>query len=277
MNIFDLNRIQPGNGYTGNVEPQKKQTEQLPIEQAVNQYLQKSNGQSFSGMMLNSTDVDLIHNHLENYLATDSLRLELQIDRLSNDIKETQEQLKALSLLENSESKLNQQKILLAKRQQLTDVLIATKEEYRQLSPMHRFGLWLKDKMKSSNGAIDKIKQVVYGKKAAFMGEIKQANTSIKLLAGQVERMNNTHTMQEGDVNLIDIIKQYNKIDQNIEQVKSNYYSQQPPDYINLLKKGFQKVYYGYEIPDEHYNAQPNKLKYEFNFGQSKKSKDNLN
>lgn len=277
MNIFDLNKFQPGSSYTGKNDQQQKPQEQLPIEGAVNDYLKKNNNTGFNGIVLNSSDADLINNHLENYLATDSLRLELQIDRINKEISDTQEQLKALSLLENSEKKLDQQKILFAKRQQLTESLGAAKEEYRQISPLHRFGLWMKDQLKASYYGMEKIKKVLYGKQAAFLGEIQKANSSIKLLAGQVERMSKAHNMQEEDLNMFEVIKQYNKIEQDIETVKNNYYSNQPPDYINVLKKRFQRMYYGYEIPDERYTAKANTMKFDFNFGESKKNKNKQN
>lgn len=257
MNIFDVNKYGSNQDFSytpvNNSQKNTKQSEnELPIEQFVNDYFKSNSNKSFTGSMINNSDTELLNNHLENYLASDSLRLELQIDRLSTSLEKTQRELNALVLLPDSEVKLNQQKILLTKRQQIVNSLNQYKEEYRNLGPIHNFALWLKDKFKTSRKFGDNFKRLLFQDKAKFLDEIKNAQTSMELLIDQAENINNTPSTKESNLTMIDILKQYDKINSNISQSTDQYYGNQPVSVLDKLKKQFQILYYGYEIPKKY-------------------------
>ena len=257
MNIFDQNKINPGtnlpiNNNAANTQPVSEK-EPATYEQMVGGYVKVASGNYFDGSLLNNSDSELIGSHLEQFLHSDSLRLEIQIERASKDLEATQKQLQALNLLPNSEVKTNQQRVLLAKRQNIVENLNYYKEEYRNLGPLHKGALWLKDKLKSTNNIADGIKKAIYGKEAQFLSDIKTAKTSIELLSNQLETLNTIPGKEETNLNMIDILRQYDKIGSEIEQKKQDYYTRTAPKFLDAAKEKFQKLYYGYAIPKESY------------------------
>lgn len=264
MNQFNLNKFSGNTSFNANSNKsnsnQPQQKPELQLEELVSTYIKEnsannntSSTKSLPGNFINNSDTELIKSHLEQYLHTDSLRLEIQIDRLSEELETTQRQLKGLNLLPNSELKLNQQKALLTKRSNILQALNYHKEEYRQISPIHKFALWLKDKMKTTNGIGDKVKRFLYGKQATLIDELKQANSSMRLLVDQLQTVNQLPDSKESSLNIVDVVQQYEEIESNIETIKQNYFNNQPTDYLKEMKKRFQRMYYGYEIPEERY------------------------
>lgn len=253
------------NGFTANQQNTNTATPQpkaeLHLEELVSTYIKENGGSSspktLSGNFIDNSDTELIKNHLEKYLHTDSLRLEIQIERLSEELETTQKQLNGLKLLPDSELKINQEKALSTKRENILQALNFHKEEYRQISPMHRFAIWLKDKMKSTTKIGDTIKHFLYGKQAHLLEELKQANSSMSLLVDQLETVNRLPDAKENNLNIVEVFNQYEKIETNIENVKNNYYNNQAPDYIKEIKQRFQRMYYGYVIPEERYKSIP--------------------
>lgn len=256
MNIFDVNKAFPNSELpikppsTNQISSTNK--EEVNDKQLLFNYLNGKKNKHFNGTLINNSDSELIANHLEQFLPSDSLRLEIQIDRLSDSLKSTQDQLKTLSLLPDSEVKLNQQKALLEKRQQSFELLNQYKQEYREISPIHKFALWVKDQLQKPTGITNLLQNTIYGDKAVFLNKLKNATTSLQLLTNQLESIQTLPGNDEIQVNMIDVLKQYEKIETEVEKSKQNYYQKQPPDIVDNIKKTFQRWYYGYEIPKKY-------------------------
>lgn len=265
MNQFNLNKFPTNTGYTGSNQntntPVPQEKAELQLEELVSSYIKENSNnnksKTLSGNFIDNSDTELIKNHLEQYLHTDSLRLEIQIERLSEELETTEKHLKGLTLLPDSELKKNQEKALTIKKENILQALNFHKDEYKEISPIHRFAIWLKDKMKTTNKVGDTIKHFLYGKQANLLEELKQANCSMSLLVDQLEMVNKLPDAKENNLNIVDVFKQFEKIETNIENVKQDYYNNQPPDYIKEMKKRFQRMYYGYVLPEERYKHIP--------------------
>lgn len=260
LKIFDIN------SYTFTSEKPVSQNEtshQVPkelqekdFEELVQEYLTSPQKKYCDGTLLNNSDTELINNHLEQYLPSASLRLEIQIERLSSEFEKIEKHLQALKLLPDSDIKTNQFEVLMAKKLNIAGALNFFKEEYRQISPIHKFSLWLKDKISSINGQSPKnvFKSLLYGDKAAYLSELEQSKTSMELLVNQVSSNYNLPGNDENNFTLIEIIKQFEKLETDVDKIKQKYTQKEPLQIVNILREFVQKHYYGYIIPEESYN-----------------------
>jgi hypothetical protein len=248
VKIFDLSNFLFNSDFNPQNRGQQlpeKVTELLPVEKRP-----VLKGSVHTGKLIDSSDSDLIRNHLEQYLPTDSLRLEIQMERVTKDLGKTQKELNALSLLPDSESKLNQQKILLEKRRKSVELLNRYKNEYKQISPLHRFALWFKEKLKGPNTIPDKFVTFMYGNQGALLSNLKSANQSLNLLYDQARQAKRSSSTEEGTHNMLAILKEFEKIENNIQGVQNNFAARKGPDLFMEGKKLFQRTYYGYELPN---------------------------
>jgi hypothetical protein len=232
------------------------QNKQLPLEKPKpeNTALEKSSSKKnyFNGTLLNSSDSELMKDHLEQYLPTDSLRLEIQMERLSGSILQIEKDLNALTLLPESELKTNQQQLLESKRDNILARLNHYKDEYRNISPLHRFALWLKDKFTPQEGISEKLTSIIYGDKGVFLNNIKSANNSLQLIVDQVgNNKRGTACPEETHRNVIDLINQFDRIESEIEASKIDYFRRHGPRIMKEGQRLFQKFYYGYELPEK--------------------------
>ncbi|MEW5820985.1 MAG: hypothetical protein AB1782_12405 [Cyanobacteriota bacterium] len=260
MNTFDYNKLP---GYINHPLKEQQNNQQVPnkqpelkIEELVNSYVKQNSTNRINGTFLNSSDSELLSNQLEQYLPTASLRLELQIERIEKEIEKTQKTLKAFALLPDSEIKLNQQKLLLTKQNALIQNLNQYKEEYRSLGSLYSSALWLKDSLKHSKNLFNGVKNILYGKNALFINQLKQANDSMELLVTQLQNNSNLKTSDNDSLNSIQILKQFEKIETNIENIKHNYYENQGPGLLEHFRRWVQDKYYGYIIPRERYDLE---------------------
>lgn len=250
MKVFDFNNFQQNINSIGNAIGAKNQVEKEISTPSPN--IVKSKSLNYrTGTFLNGSDTDLIKGHLEKYIHTDSLRLEMQLERLEDTYKNTQKELNALSLLPPSDIKFNQQRILLAKRQQESELIKNYKEQYKQLSPVHHFAMWLKEKMKDTGKIKDGFKSIMFGKQAGYIDNLKKANNSLQLLVDQASTLQIIPGSETTDSNIVEIMKQFNVIETGINKETQDRNDKKGPGIIYKLTKAFQKNYYGYELQDK--------------------------
>lgn len=252
MNIFNINNngqeLQPFQQSIKlqndeNIKSQIENTNTLKIFTGSN----INNGSN--GLLLNNSDSELISSHLEKYLNTDSLRLEIQIERSINNIGNTKKQMDSLSILSQTPEILAQKNTLEKKYQREQEILDQYKTNYRNISPIHSFALWVKDLSIKPNKLADKMKNLLYGNKAQYLNQLKTANDSMQKLIYQIESIKNSPQNENMQLHTANILNKYEEIQQDIEKANKNYNDKQSPSFLSRLQKFFQKTYYGYELP----------------------------
>ena len=171
-------------------------------------------------------DEKLINGNVDQYIDNPTIRIQVHIDRVTDNISQVDKQLKLYrenpSLIGAKEklSELENHKIA------LKEELQGYRQEFSQISPVHAISLYVKDSKKVLDVGQTFLKKALLGRQATYLDTLKEANDSIEVLVGQMSSAKKaTIIRQEEAPNVVEIIKQYERIESQLQKAQDNYQS----------------------------------------------------
>ena len=110
----------------------------------------------------NDLDSNMLNRNMIKYLPTDSLRLELQLERAEKRIKKIDDEIKTSKLLEMEETSRNE--LLTKKKNQLNKEMTSYKSQYRKLGFIYLLADMISDIGIKTTEKINNLKDYVFSK-----------------------------------------------------------------------------------------------------------------